>query len=308
MTRTALSVKILGMIDADLLDSWLLHLAAERKSDQTLKSYGDGVRRFLDWAASNGREPVLDKPTVEAFQRDLLDAGQAPSTVVSRQLALRRFSTWLAEEGEIDADLLVGLKRPKIDVKVVQPLTGEQIKALIAACRPSPQRLSDRRDEAIVRLMVESGLRASEVVDMQRADLDLKGRTAVVTRGKGGKGRIVPMSAGTTAAIDRYLRARREHRLAESPQLWLGDRGKAFTYDALHKTIVKRGDLAGITKLHPHMLRHTAAHHWLAKGGSEQGLMAVAGWTRPDMLMRYTRAQASDRAIAEFQGLGMGEW
>lgn len=294
------------MIDEALLDSWLLHLTAERKSPETLKNYGNGVRGFLAFCAQEGIAPTLDKPTVEAWQRHLLDAGQSPSTVVSRQLAVRRFSAWLTAEGEIDADDLVGLKRPKIDTKVVQPLTAEQIKALIAACKGP--RLSDRRDEAIVRLMAETGLRASEAVGLQRDDVDLKGRTAIVQRGKGGKGRIVPMSPATATAIDRYLRARREHRLADSPALWLGDRGKAFTYFALHATIAKRGAAAGIDHMHPHRLRHTAAHHWLARGGSEQGLMAVAGWTRPDMLMRYTAAQASERAMDEARNIGMGEW
>ena len=57
----------------------------------------------------------------------------------------------------------------------------------------------------------------------------------------------------------------------------------------------------------PHRLRHAAAHRWLAKGGSEGGLMAVAGWTRPDMLLRYTKAQASARAAEEAQRLNPGE-
>lgn len=296
------------MIDESLLDSWLLHLEAERKSAQTLKAYGDGVRRFLDWAAATGVDPVLDKPTVEAFQRALLDAGQAPSTVVSRQLALRRFSAWLAEEGEAPVDALIGLKRPKIDAPVIEPLTAAQVKALIVACQGKDRGLSERRDEAIIRLMAETGMRASEVVGLTRTDVDLKRRIAIVRRGKGGKGRVVPISAATATAIDRYTRARREHRLADCEALWLGERGKAFTYDALHKTLAKRAKAADITGMHPHRLRHTAAHHWLAKGGSEQGLMAVAGWTRPDMLMRYTQAQASERAIAEAETLGLGNW
>jgi integrase/recombinase XerD len=129
---------VLTMIDESLLDSWLLHLEAERKSAETLKAYGDGVRRFLDYCASAGVDPVLDKPTVEAFQRALLDAGKAPSTVVSRQLSLRRFSAWLVEEGEAPVDLLIGLKRPKIDAPVVEPLTADQVAAWpTAATRPS---------------------------------------------------------------------------------------------------------------------------------------------------------------------------
>jgi len=110
---------------------------------------------------------------------------------------------------------------------------------------------------------------------------------------------VVPFGPQTSRALDRYLRARRGHRLAGTPALWLGDRGKAFSYDALHKTLGERARTAGIEGFRPHRLRHTAAHRWLAAGGSEGGLMAVAGWTRPDMLLRYTRAQASARAAAE---------
>jgi integrase/recombinase XerD len=129
-----------------------------------------------------------------------------------------------------------------------------------------------------------------------------------VRRGKGGRGRAVPFGPQTSRALDRYLRARRSHRLADTPALWLGDRGKAFSYDALHKTLGERARAAGIEGFRPHRLRHTAAHRWLAAGGSEGGLMAVAGWTRPDMLLRYTRAQASARAATEARALRLGDF
>src|SRR5437868_925693 len=92
-----------------LLDSWLLHLAAERKSIQTRKTYGDGVRAFLRWCDAAGRSPVLDRPTVNAFVSSLLDGGAEVATARSRQLAVRRFSAWLAEEDEIAADQLANL-------------------------------------------------------------------------------------------------------------------------------------------------------------------------------------------------------
>jgi site-specific recombinase XerD len=86
-----------------LLGSWELALRAERKSAQTVKSYGDGVRRFLAWCDAAGTPPVLDRPTV-AFIAELIDEGAEPATARARQLSLRRFSAWLAEEGEIDHD------------------------------------------------------------------------------------------------------------------------------------------------------------------------------------------------------------
>jgi len=118
-----------------LLPSWELHLRAERKSPQTVKAYGDGVRRFFTWCQDTGRHPVLDRPTVTAFVVGLLDAGAEAATARSRQLALRRFSAWLADEAEIATDQLLGMRPPRLDQKVVHALTDDQLKALLTACK-----------------------------------------------------------------------------------------------------------------------------------------------------------------------------
>lgn len=288
-----------------LLDSWLLHLRAERKSARTVKTYGDGVRAFVRWSDRTGTPPVLDRPTVNAFTAALIEDGAEAATVKSRQAAVRRFSKWLAEEDEIDVDHLAGLKPPKLDVKVIPELTEEQLKALLKACAGRDMR--DRRDEALVRLMVETAARAGEVVDMEMPDLDLRAGTAVVRRGKGGKGRRVAFGPQTGRALDRYLRARRTHRLAETPRLWLGDRGKGFSYDGLYNALKRRAELAGIEGFHPHVLRHTGAGRWLQAGGSEGGLMAMAGWSSRDMIDRYTRATSERRAAEEARRLNLGD-
>jgi integrase/recombinase XerD len=291
---------------AELLGSWELHLRAERKSAETLKSYGNGVRAYLAWCERAGHQAVVDRHQLREFVAALLAEGAKPSTAVSRHLAVRRFSAWLTEEGEQASDPLLGMRAPKLDKPVVEPLTDDQLRAMLKACRGAD--LRDKRDEAILRLMFTTGARAGEVVALRVTDLSLRTdpATATICRGKGGTGRIVPLAPEVASAIDRYLRARKTHRLAASPTLWVADRGKGFTYDALHKTLAVRADRAGVVGFHPHMLRHTAAHRWLARGGSEGGLMAVAGWTRPDMLVRYTRAQASARAADEARRLDLG--
>lgn len=291
----------------DLLSSWELHLRAERKSPDTLKSYGDGVRAYIEYCLASGKPVTVDRTTLREFVDHMLTAGLKPATATSRHLAIRRFSAWLTEEGEQGPDPLVGLKAPKIDQPVVDPLTDDELKAMLKACKGSE--FMDKRDEALLRLMYTTGGRAGEVVAIRVEDLHLREQPPTVTiyRGKGGKGRNVPLAPEVAAAIDRYLRARRTHRLAQSPALWLGDRGKGFSYDALHKALRGRALAAGVEGFHPHRLRHTAAHRWLSKGGSEGGLMAVAGWTRPDMLLRYTRAQAQARAAEEAQRLNLGE-
>ena len=293
---------------AELLTSWELTLRAERKSPQTVKSYGDGVRAFLSWCATNDQSAELTRQRLRGFVESLLRDGAKPATAVSRHLAVRRFSAWLAEEGEIDTDQLYGVKAPKIDAPVTLPLTDDQLRAMVKACRGlDPFR--DRRDEAIIRLMYTTGMRAGEVASLLLPDLHVADAQpfVIVRRGKGDKGRTVPLAPEVALALDRYRRARKTHRLAGTDALWLGDRGKPFSYDGLHKTLRMRAEMAGIEGFHPHLLRHTAAHRWLARGGSEGGLMAVAGWTRPDMLLRYTKARAEERAIAEAASLNLGE-
>jgi integrase/recombinase XerD len=289
----------------ELMKSWLRHLAAEHKSPATVELYDRGVRAYLAWCDSTGRAAVLDRATVVGFVGDLLAAGKEPATARAYQLAVRLFASWLVDEGELDADPLAGLKPPKLDAKVVPVLSDDQLRALLAACAGKSFR--DRRDEALVRLMAETGIRAGEAVALDLADVDLDAGMATVRRGKGGKGRRVAFGPQTSRAIDRYLRLRRGHRLADTGQLWLSDNGRGFGYDGLRATLVWRAKLAGIKGFHPHVLRHTAAHRWLAAGGSEGGLMATAGWANRAMLDRYAAATRAERAAAEARGLNLGD-
>jgi integrase/recombinase XerD len=302
-------VKISGMADLDLaslLDSWTLHLRAERKSPQTITSYLIGVRAWLAWCDREGVPPVLGRAPVNAWVAHLLDDGAEATTARARQLAVRRFSAWCAEEGETERDELIGLKPPKLDVKVTERLTDDQCSALIKVCAGKTFR--DRRDEAIVRLLLETGTRAGELVSMTTADIDLGAGLAVVRRGKGFKGRRVPFGPATARAIDRYLRMRRAHRLADTPPLWLGDRGRGFGYNALYGALKGRAEAAGIPKFNPHVTRHTFSQRWLDAGGSEGSLMSVAGWSNRAQLDRYTKATAAARAAQEARSLNLGDF
>lgn len=122
------------------------------------------------WCADAGLPPALDRPTVAKFTTALLDGGAEAATARSRQLAVRRFSAWLAAEGEIPDDQLAGLVPPKLDTKAIDPLSDEQLRVLLAACKGPEMR--DKRDEAIIRLMTETGARAGEVLALETADVD----------------------------------------------------------------------------------------------------------------------------------------
>jgi site-specific recombinase XerD len=185
---------------------------------------------------------------VKGFVADLLDGGAEPSTARSRQLGVRRFSAWLEEEGEVDTDPLLGLKAPKLDTKVADSLTDDELRRLIKAC--GGKEFRDRRDEAIVRLMLETGMRAGELLDVTIPDVDLVRGLVTVRRGNGDKGRVAPFGPHTARAVDRYLRMRRTHRLTDTPALWLGDRGKELAYCGLRNTLQYRAELAGLKDFH----------------------------------------------------------
>lgn len=289
-----------------LLPSWKLALLADRKSPQTIDSYTTGVRLFLQWCSQHGQFATLDRNMVRSWIADLLDGGAAPATARSRQMSLKRFSAWLVEEGELDSDPLRDLKPPKLDSKVVERITDEECARLIKACQG--KLFIDRRDEAIARLMIETGLRAGEVIGLTVGDVDLARGLVVVKRGKGGKGRVAPFSPQVARSVDRYIRMRRAHRLAHTECLWLGDNGQTFGYHGLDVAMKRRAKGAGLNNFHLHLLRHTAASRWLTAGGSEGGLMAVAGWSSREMLDRYTKATASDRAAAEARKLNLGDF
>jgi site-specific recombinase XerD len=289
---------------SSLMASWKLSLRADRKSPQTIDAYLIGVRLFLEWCEKNDRTPALDRNLVREWVSHLLDSGAAPATARSRQMALKRFAAWALEEGEIDTNELASLKPPKLDTKVVECLTEGQLGDLVKAC--SGREFIDRRDEAIVRLMAETGMRAGELLGLTVDDTDLTRGIVTITRGKGGRGRLAPFGPQTGRAIDRYLRLRKSHRLAATEALWLGGGGQTFAYHGLDVTMKRRAAQAGIRGFHLHLLRHTAASRWLAAGGSEGGLMSMAGWRSRSMLDRYVASTAADRAATEARTLDLG--
>lgn len=288
-----------------LLTSWEIILVAENKSPTTISSYLRGVRLYLAWCEQGGHPMQLTRAQVQRYAAELIADGKEANTVRLRQAAVRQFARWLVDEGELDTDPLLGLRPPKLPAKVVHALTDDQLYALIKACQGKT--LRDRRDEALVRLMAETGLRASEVAALRLPDVDLMRGLVTIHKGKGGKGRVVPFGPKTAAALDRYIRARRTHKLAGTDALWVGVGGKTFAYFGLNDTLRDRAKTAGITGFHLHLLRHTAATRWLRAGGSEGGLMAIAGWSTRDMIDRYTGASPSERAAAEARTLGLGE-
>lgn len=283
---------------AELAGHWEIHLRNRNLSANTVRAYLMGVAAFGAFCEDG---PELTVRNAERFTASILEAGMSASTATLRQLGVRLFSAWLAEQGEIDRDELAGLKAPKLDQKVVDALSPGQYQALLSAC--AGKRFVDIRDRAIVMLMGDSTARADEVISMRVFDVDVTANSAVIIRGKGGKGRRVGYGDKTAEALSRYLRARKRQPHAHLDALWLAEGRRVLSYQALYQSLHRRADRAGVEGFHPHQLRHTAAVRWLDRGGTPLGLKSQGGWRDFAMIERYLGHYGEQLAISEAKRL-----
>ena len=266
----------------DLQRSFLRHLRAEGRSPNTLRLYGQAVTFFSRWLESEGREATLDELNRAAIREWLavLSDTHEPSTVKIRYRGLFRFCVWLVDEDELLSNPMVTLSPPTLEMKPVPIINDTDLTALLRAC--AGKEFNDRRDEALLRLLLDCGLRVSEACGLRIDQLDLDQGMAIV-KGKGSKVRPVYFGARTARALDRYVRARSQHRWAHLDALFLTQRG-ALSPDGARERLNVRARIAGINHVWPHQFRHTFAHDFLMAGGQERDLKRLAGWSSDVML------------------------
>jgi site-specific recombinase XerD len=161
-------------------------------------------------------------------------------------------------------------------------------------------------DEALVWLLVDTGIRIGEAAGMKVTDLQMGQAPRLLVHGKGGKDRTVVLGRKAALMLRRYLRARAAHPQAESTDwFWLGPRGRQ-SKQSLYKRVVKSGRRVKL-HVHPHQLRHTWAHRYRANGGALDDLVYLAGWTGPAMAIRYGASAAGERAEAAARRLSLGD-
>jgi site-specific recombinase XerD len=289
----------------DLQRSFLHHLRAEGRSPATLRLYGQAVTFFSRWLESEGRTATLDELNRPAIREWLAVLGEdhEPGTVKVRYRGLYRFCVWLVDEGELDSNPMAKMSPPTLKMKPVPIISDTDLTALLKAC--SGKEFNDRRDEALVRLLLDCGLRVSEACGLRLDQLDLDQGMALV-KGKGSKVRPIYFGARTARALDRYVRMRSRHRWAHLDALFLTQRG-ALSPDGARERVSVRARIAGIDHTWPHRFRHTFAHDFLMAGGQERDLKRLAGWSSDVMLERYGASAADARAKAAAQRLKRGD-
>jgi integrase/recombinase XerC/integrase/recombinase XerD len=297
---------------------WLGDGKSQGWSHRTLDDRRKALERLIWWVEHETEVPVvtaaLTPLRIRAFlsyARDPQPAGRygsnrpaarreaRPATVNAYYRILRAFANFCLAEGLLEESPLKNVKAPRIPTDQLQPLSQEQLQLLIDAARRG--RAPDR-DVALIQLLVDSGLRASELCGLRVRDLD-RGAGKLWVIGKGNKGRQVYMGTTTRRSLWRYLETNRRDAFGEEPlfaSVGGTQSGAALTANGVHRVVAKAGRMAGLTgvRCSPHTLRHTFAVNFLRGGGNLLELQVLMGHEDLTVLRRYVALAEADLAEA----------
>ncbi|MCL5998694.1 MAG: tyrosine-type recombinase/integrase [Chloroflexi bacterium] len=248
------------------------YLPGSTVKDFTLANARAFVAHLQQMAVRYERHP-LSPPKV---------GGLSPASIHGYVRTLKTFSAWLHEEGFTREDALAKLKRPKLPETLIEVLSESEIQALFNGLNPNTY--LGNRLYTILMLLLDTGIRASELCTLTTHNLDLVDGKIKVT-GKGNKERIVPFGANTKKALLRHVSAWRP--VSESDRVFLDLAGGPLSYNNLIHGMKKLGTRVGVQRLHPHLCRHTFAVKFLMNGGDLMSLKMLLGHTSIEVTQRY---------------------
>lgn len=278
--------------------SFARFLRSEDVVTGTIEKYLLAVRQFRAFLEERGHPTTVDeirKVHIQEYMAAVLEQWKS-STANTKFYGLKTFFNFLVEDDEIPAHPMLGMSAPPAPAPEVPILPDETIAAMLKTCKSNS--FEDRRDAAIIMMLLDTGGRVSELTNLT---LDDVGDGAARVMGKGRKPRTVFYGSATARVLDRYLRARDRHKDGPyTDKLWLGKRGP-MTRFGIRDVLERRADAAEVDRPHPHQFRHTFAHSWLAEGGNETDLMRLTGWSSRSMLSRYAASAADARAAESYR-------
>lgn len=262
-----------------LFDLYLDHLRVERGlAANTVESYGRDIRRFLDYLTEKKRTPqTADRSAVMDHMIALNRTGLGNRSRARAFAAIKGFFTFLVEENLMGKNPAADIESPRITAKLPQTLTWEEVEGLLNA--PDVKTPGGLRDKAMLELLYATGLRVSELVNLETAHLNLE-VGYLRTMGKGSKERLIPMGEEAAAWVGRYLKEARPVFLKtrKSPHLFLNRRGTRMSRQYFWRKIKEYSLAAGIhIRISPHGLRHSFATHLVERGADLRAVQAMLG-------------------------------
>ncbi len=260
---------------------------------QTIEAYRRDLGKLQRFLAARGTAgpSEVSRTILASFLDGLRVAQLAPASIARCMAGVRAFYRYLCREGLAREDQLVGLQTPRSGRRLPRTLTSDEITALLDL---GEGRAAEHvRDAAMAELLYATGLRVSELVRLQLAQVNLAAGY-VLTMGKGSKQRIVPIGDVARQKLQRYLTLARGTfvRRKESPYLFLTRRGGAMTRQGFWKILRGRARMAGITGvISPHVLRHSFATHLLERGADLRSVQAMLGHANISTTQIYTHVE-----------------
>lgn len=282
----------------DLIDEYLVALEVGGRSRRTIDWYRAFLHEYLDFAARHtGRAPILADLSTVLARRWLLAAQSgrirplSPNSLAGRVRTVKAFGGWAFREVGLPVHPLSGLLTPRVPDVLVPSLRDPEMRALLAAAASSKEPL---RDQAVVSLLLDAGIRLSELVGIRVGDLDLvEGRCRI--RGKGARERLVPVGGRCRRSLRAWLAAR--GRVDAAAPLFVGRGGVPLPRRTIQQLVRRLAGSAGITdRCSPHVLRHSFARAFLANGGDVFALQRILGHSPASLQVtrRYVRLLDDD--------------
>ncbi len=284
---------------------------AEGKSPRTISWYSANLRRFRNYLKSRHlpdsidnidtkllREYVLYLMKRNRFEGHPYTPVQAEplssATVHGHVRTIRAFFSWLAREGLTQDNAAKDLKPPKVSRKVVSTLSDAEIRVILSTFSTSP---SDARNQALFMILIDSGLRIGELINLKMEDIHTdEGYLKVM--GKGRKERIVPIGNNAQKVLQRYLfRSRPKPINPVINNVFLSQSSKPLTLNSMKLMFTRLAKRSGVCRLHAHLCRHTFATRFLINGGDVFSLQQILGHSTLEMVKHYVNLASSHVVI-----------
>lgn len=293
------------------LNLFMIDQELNGNSEKTQSNYSQMIGYFINYVGIDKDIDSIGIEDIKQYQLYLMHKNKeyrfdvktpkkiSKTTVRSYMVHLRAFFIWLYDEEYIKTDFSKKIKPPKAPKKTVEILSEEEIETLYRA-------INDRtefglRNKCMISLMLDSGLRVSEVLTLEIDSIHFT-QNVIKVNGKGDKERIVPLGLYTKRLLYKYLHGYRPMPDYPSNIVFMTQDRKPVTYDSVKMVFQRLKKKTGITRLSPHFLRHTFATRYLINEGDAFSLQMILGHTSLKMTRKYSHL-ASSYTVKNFKNL-----